>query len=393
MTDSDQRPFAALPSPEGDEPLAEEPRPRRSLFPDGAVGILVLLVIAAASGGLIATYWPLLHGGGGDASGDRISALETRVAQIARGRAPNVAAAEYSDEQKTIAALRTRLDADEARLTALEGAAPGGDGGALKAEFDQLGARVARLEKAPPGAGVPRAEFDTRTQGLADAANRLSFRVGALERTAPPADLAARLDSFALKSGEDALLARVVRLESRDASEEMKRAAMLLALADLARASAAGQPFAPELTTLRALDPAAPELAGLAKYAASGAPAQAALAGALSADAGAILAAERESKATGWSQRLWANVSNLVTIRRIGAATGDSTESRLARAEADARGGNLASAVAEMSALKGAAAQAAAPWLAGARARLAIDAGTRALTSRILAAMQAPEHP
>ncbi len=41
-----------------------EPRARRSLFPDGALGIFFLLIVAAASGGLIAAYWPWVQGGG-----------------------------------------------------------------------------------------------------------------------------------------------------------------------------------------------------------------------------------------------------------------------------------------------------------------------------------------
>ncbi|MGH6873283.1 MAG: COG4223 family protein [Rhizomicrobium sp.] len=394
MTDPDTRPFAALPAPDLDDGAGDEPRQRRSIFPDGALGIFVLLIVAAVSGGLIASYWPWVQSGGTENTNDRIATLETRVAQIAAGRASNVAVATYNDEQKSLTALRTRLDADEARLTAMENGQPGGgDATSMKVEFDQMGARLARLEQSGGGgAGISRKEFDMRVQNLADASGRLNQRVALLEKTAPAADLAARLDGFALKSGEDALDARIARLEGKDASEVMKRAATLLALVDLARASANGEGFATELSTLRALQPGAPELPDLARYASQGAPASGALSSELSARADSILAAERASHANGWSQKLWANLSSLVSIRRIGDASGDSTESRLARAGMDLRGGDVAGAVNEVGALKGAALSAARPWLVHARARLAVDRDTRALTSRVLASMALPEH-
>lgn len=387
MSDPDQRPFAALPAPDGDDAGGYEPRQRRSLFPDGALGIFFLLIVAAASGGLIAAYWPWVQGGS-DASGDRLTTLETRVAQIAAGRAPAVAAAAYGDEQKSLAALKMRLDADEARLTAMEksgGAADGGDTGALKGEFDQLNGRIARLEQTPGGA-VSRKAMDAQSAATA----RLNERVAMLEKTAPPADLASRLDGFALKSGEDALDTRVSKLESQNASDVMKHAATLLALADLVRASAGGEAFTTELSTLRALSPNTPELADLSKYA-NGAPTRAALAGQLTANADVILAAERASKAHGWTQKLWANLANLVSIRRVGAASGDSTESRLARAETDLRNNDLARATTEMDALKGAARNAVAPWLVQAKARLAVDRDTRSMMARVIASMA--QHP
>lgn len=391
MTDPEPRPFAALPAPE-DDSEADQSRARRSLFPDGALGIFFLLILAAVSGGLIATYWPWVQGGG-DASSDRIGTLETRVAQIAAGRAPNVAAAAYGDEQKNLAALKMRLDADEARLGAVEKGSSGDISGAapLKSDLDQLSARIAHLEQNPgagSGAIAPlRKELETRLQTQADATGRLSERLAQLERNAPPSDLVSRLDGFALKTGEDALAERIAKLEGHDATEAMRRASVLLALADLMRASGSGQAFAPELAILKGLAPATPELADLSAYATHPVPTQTMLATDLSGRAETILAAERVSQAKSWSDRLWANLANLVSIRRIDKATGDSSESRIARAQADLRDNDLAGAAAEMNALKGAAKTAAAPWLRGAQSRLAVDRDTRALMSRIIAAM------
>jgi hypothetical protein len=374
---TDQRPFAALPAPDADESGAEEPPARRSVLPDGAIGIFFLLILAAVSGGLIAAYWPWVQGG--EASNDRIATLETRIAQLAAGRAPSVAAAAYGDEEKTLAALKMRLDADEARLTAMErSGAPGetADTGALQSDLGQLRQRLAKLEQARP---------------QPDATAKLAQRVGLLERTAPPADLASRLDGFALKTGEDALDARISRLEGQNAADVMQRAATLLALADLVRASANGEAFATELATLRALQPNAPELVDLGKYAQGGAPTRIALGTSLSAQTDVILAAARSSEVKSWSQRLWANLANLVTIRRTGDIPGDGAESRLARAESDLRRNDLARAASEMTALTGPARAAAAPWIAQAEARLAVDRDTRSLMSRTIASL--PEHP
>ncbi|HEY2068349.1 MAG TPA: mitofilin family membrane protein [Rhizomicrobium sp.] len=393
MTDPEPRPFVALPAPE-DDGEAVEPRARRSLFPDGALGIFFLLILAAVSGGLIAAYWPWVQGGG-DASNDRIATLETRVAQIAAGRAPNVAAAAYGDEQKNLAALKMRLDADEARLSAVEKGSGGDISGAapLKSDLDQLSARIAHLEQSPGSGGggnvAPlRKELETRLQTQADATGRLSERLAQLERNAPPSDLVSRLDGFALKTGEDALAERITKLEGHDPTEAMKRASVLLALADLVRASASGQAFAPELNILKGLAPSTPELADLSCYATRPVPTETMLANDLSGRAETILAAERVSQAKSWSDRLWANLANLVSIRRIDKATGDSSESRIARAQADLRNNDLAAATAEMNALKGAAKTVALPWLQGAQARLAVNRDTRSLMSRIIAAMR-----
>jgi hypothetical protein len=232
-----------------------------------------------------------------------------------------------------------------------------------------------------------RKELETRAQTQADAIGRLGERVAGLERNAPPADLASRLDGFALKTGEDALETRVVRLEGQNASDVMKHAATLLALADLVRASAGGESFGTELQTLRALSPTAPELGDLSKYANRGAPTRAVLATQLSGEADAILAAERASEAQGWTGRLWANLANLVSIRRVGGVSGDGTESRLARAENDLRTGDLDRAAGEMTALKGAARNAASGWIGQAQARLAVDRDTRSLMARVIASM------
>src|SRR5580658_8780440 len=116
------RSFNALPHPEESEAPAIA-FARRMFFdlPGGAIGVFFLLIVAAISGGLIAVYWPWQPGTSeASISADRLAALETRIDQIAVGHAPKAAAAAFQDERRDLGALRSRLDADEARLGGIE---------------------------------------------------------------------------------------------------------------------------------------------------------------------------------------------------------------------------------------------------------------------------------
>lgn len=377
MSDSDsadgERSFSALPKPEPEEtaPSAKEPRQRRRFLdmPEGALGFFILLVLAAAGGALIVIYWPWMSGAGAPdntAVNDRLMALETRIGQIAAGHAPKAAAASFEEERRNLAALKDRVDADEARIAALESASgqiSGIDGTALQALRNDL---------------------DARAKATGEALDKLGGRVAELEKHVPPADLAERLDSFALKSGVAALETRLARMESQDTAGLMRRAASVLALADLVRASEGEQPFANELDALRALVPASPEIADLSRYAKRGTPAVTALAQRFSRDIDFILAAERAARARNWTERAWLDLVNLVSVRRVGNIPGHDTEARVARAEFALKNGDLAAAVAEVRSLDAPARAAAASWLKDAEARLAVNADARALTSRIV---------
>jgi hypothetical protein len=236
-----------------------------------------------------------------------------------------------------------------------------------------------------------RNDLNLRTQQLNDALGKLAARTTALEKNAPPADLAERLDAFALKSGETALESRIGKLEDQDTAGVMRRAAAVLALADLVRASGSADSFGPELDALRALVPASPEVADLSRYANTGVPTRTMLTDRFSQNAAAIVAAQRTDQAQGWSERLWANLANLVSIRRIGEIQGRDVEARVARAEADLHAGDLARAVAEMNALRGSARAAAGDWLDEARGRLAVDRDARLLTTRVVASLAASD--
>jgi hypothetical protein len=361
MTDSEQRPFSALPKSESqDDSQAGEPRARRGM--GEAFGIFVLLILASASGGLIAVYWPWMTNATDTSDmNDRVAALETRVGQIAAGHAAKAAASAFQAERSDLAALKMRVDADEARLDALEknGDVPPD----LSARLDQEEKTLAQLSAS--GAAAQKTDSD------------MSARIASLETgTASKTDLAA-------------LGARVGKLESRDTSVAMRRAASVLALAELVRVSESDAPFENELAALRALTPA-PELDDLSHYA-GGVPTRAMLAERFANAADTILAAERSSHATNWLSKLWASFENLVSVRRVGNVKGDSTEARVARAEFDLKSGDVDGAAGELDALKGPAHDAAQGWLTDAKARIAITRDTHALTARIIANLAPPQ--
>ncbi len=293
-------------------------------------------------------------------------------------------------EQGDVAALRDRLASDEARLATLERTGPGGE---LKSSFAQaqgdlaaLSARVGKLETAPDPQATAR--LDDLDRRLSVARTDTDLRLAALERNALGSDLPQRL--AALTSAQAALEARIAHLEGIEPSVTMKRAAAELALANLVRVSGTPDPFAAELQTFRALMPGASEANALAPIALRGAPTQGALAERFPGMAAKALAAENSGKATSWLGRLWANIGNVIVVRRIGDVAGQDSESILARAGARLNQGDLDGAIAAVKTLKGAARGAAQGWLDAALARQAIARDTAALARRLAQALAAP---
>jgi hypothetical protein len=292
-------------------------------------------------------------------------------------------------EQGDIASLRDRLASDEARLAVLEKSGGGGTVGLsqqAQADLASLSARVGKLETAPdPQAAARLDDLDRR---LSSARTDIDLRVAALERNALGSDMPARIAG--VTSAEAALEARVAHLENIEPSVTMKRAAAEIALANLVRASATAGPFASELAAFRALMPAAAEAGELAPFALHGVPTQASLAQGFPNIAARALEAENRAQATTWLGRLWANIGNLIVIRRTGERKGEDSESILARAGTRLDAGDLDGAVQQMQSLKGAARTAAQPWLAQALARQAIQHDTIALAARLSQALTAP---
>ncbi|MEJ0027539.1 MAG: mitofilin family membrane protein [Rhizomicrobium sp.] len=286
--------------------------------------------------------------------------------------------------QSEVALLRERLAADEARLAALEKPDDGAKTALAQSRSDlaALADRVGKLETTPDPQAAAR--LDASDRRLAD----LDLRLATLERGTAGADLVQRLTD--LQAEQAALAARIAHLESLDASVTLKRAAAALALANLVRGSATASAFTAELAAFAALMPGTPEAADLAAIAPHGAPTEALLAARFPAAAAQALAAERAAGARTWLGRLWANIGNLVVVRRIGERPGRDSDAVLARAGARLNGGDLDGAIAELDGLAGAARASIGPWLHDARARAAIARDTAGLARRMAALLAAP---
>jgi hypothetical protein len=294
--------------------------------------VFVLIIALVAVGLTIATHRGAFNGVA-IAPQDRLAALETRINQLA-GTQSN--------------------------------AAPGADGTNLKDRIDALEARVAMLEG------------QSQSQ---PASPDIAARLAAVE-----AEIARAGD----REVQSELLARVARLESQNSGDTMRRAASVLGLATLARATRDSSPFKVELDALAGTDPNDPVLAVLQPIAETGAPTTAMLAARFPQIARTTLDAERKGQASGFFSRLWASIASLVSIRPVGSAEGNSTADRLARAGIALDKNDLAAAVRETEALSEAAASAIAPWLKDARARLEVERAVQQMDSRIVQALAAP---
>jgi hypothetical protein len=402
----------------GAENAAVEPRRRLFALPDGSFGILLLVVFGALFGGLTASYWPVLFGADSQVSEERIAALETRVGQIATGRAGEAASGAFGELRAGLNALADRLTAAEARVTALEkgqpaAAAPGApsataplrtDLGAVSATLAQLSERLARIERTGASAEQLAAFHDSiaklqaRVAALdADIArssethrgslDAINGRLAKIEAALPPG-LAERLETFAPRADLAASDARIARLETQNAGDTLHRAAAILALANLSSAAAEGRPFPVELEALAAAAPGDPAVATLRAHVA-GVPTAAMLRARFPNAARAALDISRSTMATDVFSRLWANIESLISIRRVGDVAGSDTESRLARAQVRVSAGDISAAAAEVAAIPPPASQALSSWLHDARARIALDRTLAEMNVRVVHALAA----
>jgi hypothetical protein len=305
--------------------------------------MFVLVLIAALLGAGAAIYWT------SSAGNTRLTQLETRLAEIdvASGTEEN---------------LRGGLNA-------------------LDAQMAQIETRVASLENAPAAAAAPTTPSAPNT--IDPRVAQLSARLSAVEN-AVPADLTARLNSFAPREAQDALVARLNELEQSNNGETLLRAGRVLALSDLSRAARGSTQFTIELEAAAATLPDNAVLDALRPHASEGTPTMAQLNARFAEVARRALAAERTSDAENIFAQLWNSFASLISIRRVGNVEGNDSGARIARAEAALGRDDLATAADEMDALEGAASQSAGPWLEDARARLAIDGAIAGINARIV---------
>lgn len=326
---------------------ATERRVRHGLIEDwrDALGILVLLLVAAFSAALITLYWP---GGNDDATrlagdlNERMSSIEDR---LSAGRTT-----------PEILALKSRVAKLEARLSSATPASPA-DGVALapgeaKKVLDDLTARLAALE--------------TKT-------------------ATAPADIKAAQTEI----GE--LGKRMTRVENSDLLTLAHRAALATAVANLTRASQGSSPFKVEYDAVAGMYPGDKSVQEIGPIAARGIPTAGTLIATFGNAADDAMDAERMANAKTSSEKLWANFSSLISSRAIGEVAGNTTEARLARAQLRMKaGGDLRAAVTELQAIKGAARAPLSPWLADAAARVKLEATLGTLNTRAAAALAGP---
>lgn len=364
------------------------------------------------------------EGAGGNPRGERAEKAE--VPKVPRSPVPLVLAAGIAGLGGAAIALaavwsvglperagdRDALNAFEQRIAALES---GSDTRAneVRATIASLGERIDRLEKdlaaaseTPDSAAALRERTDVLaadTQQLKSALNdtrssirELEGKVGEISQSLPPAGIANQVGSIdalvrALDLRLAALAPDVQKMEERVAVLEQAeedpdaaaRAALGLALANLARAAESAGSFETELGVVESFLPDEPALGELSEAAAAGVPTRAALEARFSTLAQDIFDAERHAGEDSWWSRFAANAKSLVTIRRTGEISGDTTEAKVARMEERLKVHDLAGAVAEAETLEGPAAEAAAPWIADANDRLRTDRLVRELSARV----------
>jgi hypothetical protein len=353
-----------------------------------ALGILLMLFVAAVSGALIARFWPEPDAAS-QATPDlaeRLGALETRFSAVTSAYEPDISALKIRVSQ-----LEKRLKVAEAALGGSLGPVPGTHTPVSPTDVvaetatdtaqrladtaklvDQMNARLAVLE------------------GQKDALSALGTRVDEVStKVQLQGDQVAALTN--LKASFDALDSRLSHIEQSDLMVMARRAALSAAIANLMRATQGSGAFTAEYAAVASLAPSDdPALVEAKRYAASGLPTVGVLTATFDDAARAALDAERSASGADWLTRLWANLTALVTVRAVGETQGDSTESRIARAELRLKAGDLPAAVQELQPITGAARTALDPWFAQAEARVKLEKALTELNTNAVAALAEP---
>jgi hypothetical protein len=352
----------------------QDRRSRQGLIEDwrDALGILLLLFVAAALGAILSRLWPEGEVEGRPAMTEvdtRLSTLEARLANLTTTQ-------DLAETTKSMEALETRLARLESQFAAvgtqgtqepLEGAQPGTSPPPLTllSTAMRLDETLSRLT-----------DLETRTSNLPSSLATASKSLETLSATTT--GLTARMDDVA---------ARVERIEAADILDLARRASLSAAIANLARATQGSSPFKAEYEIVAAMLPDESGLARLAPFARTGLPTTGILLSRFSKTAADALDAERKAQQQDSVSRLWNNFSGLVSWRTTSGDRGSSTERHLARAEQLLKAGDLEAAVKELSMVKGAAAKPMGPWLKHAKARVQIETILARLNTKALDAM------
>jgi hypothetical protein len=377
--------------PDAAQPAAAPERPRTSFA--WALAVLILVLIALG----VSPFWapsviamlPWGPGatqpeGGTQVAQQQLQDVEQRLHALEQRPAPqapqaNEAAPRVDQLQQTVDQLGQKVDQVGQRL-------------------DQVGQRVEKVEQRPAGGqgGGQQAvdltplqnELRKQAASLNDLGNRvgeLSNRVGAVEKSAaqqpavdPRAVQALQGDVQKLAVNLSDLSNRLGKLETQEAAQagaERVDQALMLALGQLREAVRGGRPYAAELATAKSLardrQDVLQALQPLEANAAKGVPTLPALTQRFRAVANDIVHAEQAPPGEDWGDQIMARIRSLVTVRRVGAKSGDDpVQNAVAAAEGALDRADLPGAVQALDGLQGAPAQAAKPWLDQAHARL-----------------------
>jgi uroporphyrinogen-III synthase len=352
-------------------PPLEPPKPppvqvRRGLGVFGAFVISLVTAVIVLAGAVISLpFWPeqarVLWRGQAIVPPAPTPALDLQSVQAAANAVAN-AAVETARRD-----LTARLDDLEKRLRALSATAAERPAGSDPAVAELRG-RVEALEgrpAAPPTTATPSPEADKEMAVLRAEIVTLHTALQALDQSVT----GQREQTKALG---DALGAR--NAGEQKALVAARASAVIGVAARLSAALDSGLPFATDLTLLAPLAQGDAKLteiaASLQPHAQAGVASRAALAASFPAVAKAALADDVADDSFG--ERLLGKVRGIVSLRRVGDdVPGDSTEAKLARAEAALDAGDLAKAVGLVKSLPPQTNKATQAWLARAEAHLA----------------------
>ncbi len=245
---------------------------------------------------------------------------------------------------------------------------------------DRVEALAARLEAIEQQETPDLAALTARLQ-------KLETQIAAAVSGRPPAEGIPNPVAEETKMAVETLQARLSALEARSV-DTAGGVDLSLVAALLAQRAEAGRPFRVELLRLEAMLPgrsetgrqeAAALVAQLRPHARSGVASQQAIRRAFSPLIfEALTSRGRFGDESEW-QKIWAEISGLIVVRRTGEVEGENLEARLARAESRLATDDLAGAIAELGAIEDAARAPLEDWLADARTRLEVIEAVAAL--------------
>ena len=258
--------------------------------------------------------------------------------------------------------------------------------------------RIAKLEEVisrPPPAPTPDTKLTERIASLESSLAAFNRRLETMQATAqqsPGAQAAVDGLSKRIETLEQSVKSAQARVEDKVAQNAGADAAARQTLAALVLRDAVsrGAPFGAELNALKNLGVDPQAVARLEPFAASGVPAPQALAQELSALLPSMKTASDTDSTTrsgGFLDKLEANASKLVRIRKVGEATGSDPAAILARIEAHLARNDIAAADKELAALPEKVRSPAEPWRRKVAARQAALDASRKLGTDSAAAL------